>query len=120
MFIPFYLYLPNPPPFSLYIPNPRFLPSTYPGLFLVPKDNLMEARILLLRGIEDVNGPPGRLVTGRDIVALRVLCERVDQGDLLRGQLDVDKVLLDAGGVDGLGDDAVAADLRPGKTEKDY
>lgn len=86
---------------------------------LDPKVHLMELGILLHRGIEDVDGPAGGLVTGGDIVTLLLLCERVDEGDLIGSQLDVDKVLLDTGGVDGLGDDAVAADLGPGETESE-
>lgn len=74
--------------------------------------------ILLARVAEDVDGPLGVVDDPWDVETQVLLSESVDAGDFVIGQLDLDKVLDDTRGSDGLGDHTVTAHLGPSQTKR--
>jgi hypothetical protein len=77
--------------------------------------DLVQSRVLLFRSVEDVNRPARRVDNSWDIESLVFAADSIDLGNLFGGELDVGEVLDNTRCGNGLGDDAVAANLGPGK-----
>ena len=74
--------------------------------------------LLLLRLVEDVDGPPGLVGNVWDVEAARlVLANLLNLLEVLLGKLDLLEVVTDTAGGDGLGNDGVTANLGPGKDD---
>lgn len=74
--------------------------------------------LLLLRLIEDVDGPAGLVGSVGDVVATTLLAANLlNLLKVLLGQLNLLEVVADAGCSDRLGDDRVTADLCPGEDD---
>lgn len=81
-------------------------------------DNDLVGSLLLLRLVEDVDGPSGLVGDVRDVEATRlVLANLLNLLEVLLGELDLLEVVTDAAGSDGLGNDGVTANLGPGKND---
>lgn len=76
----------------------------------------MEGGVLLLLITKDVNVPLGAVSRG-DVEALGLLAELAELLDGLGVKLNLLEVLTDARGGDGLGDDEVAVEGRPGEDD---
>ena len=70
---------------------------------------------LLLGLIEDVDVPARLVGSVRSVVALAVLTESADLGDLLGSELDLLEVVTNTRGSDRLGDNTVSTNLGPGE-----
>lgn len=70
---------------------------------------------LLLRLAEDINVPARLVGSVGSVVALAVLAEGADLGNLLGSELNLLEVVTDARGGNRLGDDTVSTDLGPGE-----
>lgn len=79
-------------------------------------DNHLVLSRLLLRLTEDVDVPTRLVGSVRGVVPSAVLAQSADLLNLLGEKLNLLEVVTDTRWSDRLGDDAVATNLRPGKT----
>lgn len=81
-------------------------------------DNHLVVSRLLIGLTKDVDVPAGFVGSVRSVVASAVLAQLADLLDLLWQELNLLEVIADAGRGNRLGDNTMATDLGPGKTEK--
>lgn len=102
--------------YPLYRDKPRHIHNTS----IVTSTDLnhhLVSRGLLLLLAEDVDVPARHVGNVRGVVATTLLAQLRHLGDLLGRELDLLEVVGDPRRRDGLGDDADAADLRPGEDD---
>lgn len=81
-------------------------------------DDDLVGSILLLRLVENVDGPSGLVGSVRDVVAATLLlADLLNLLKVLLGELNLLEVVADTGSSDGLGNDRVATDLSPGEDD---